>query len=47
MSATLATRRVELIGAREGLDATAKQSRQASEQQRILARIEEFFGLRT
>ncbi len=46
MSEALARRRVELMAAREGLDAEAQRRRQATEQQRILARIESFFGLK-
>ena len=45
MSKTLAHRRVELDVFREGLDAEAKLVREASEQQRILKRIQDFFGL--
>jgi small-conductance mechanosensitive channel/CRP-like cAMP-binding protein len=45
MSEKLASRRVELIAAREGLDAEAKQARQASERDRILGGIKSFFGL--
>jgi CRP-like cAMP-binding protein len=44
-SQTLAARKVELLAARDGLDAEAKRSRQASEQARILERIQTFFGL--
>jgi len=46
MSHTLAARRVELIAAREGLDEAAKSVRQVSEQERILGRIQSFFGLK-
>jgi CRP-like cAMP-binding protein len=45
MSHTLAKRRVELIAARDNLDEAAMSSRQVSEQERILRRIKEFFGL--
>lgn len=45
VSETLARRRVGLLAAREGLDEDAKKVRQASEQERILGRIKEFFGL--
>jgi CRP-like cAMP-binding protein len=45
MSKTLARRRVELDAIREGLDAEARRAREASEQQRILGRIQGFFGL--
>jgi CRP-like cAMP-binding protein/small-conductance mechanosensitive channel len=45
MSTTLATRRVELSTVSLGLDAEAKKARVATEQQRILARIQQFFGL--
>jgi small-conductance mechanosensitive channel/CRP-like cAMP-binding protein len=45
MSQTLAERRVELEAARDGLDEEAKSVRQISEQRRILARMQEFFGL--
>jgi len=45
LSEKLATRRVELIAVREGLDATARQSRHASERERILGGIKSFFGL--
>ncbi|HEY8077773.1 MAG TPA: mechanosensitive ion channel family protein, partial [Labilithrix sp.] len=45
LSEKLATRRVELIAVRDGLDAAAKTSRQASERERILAGIKSFFGL--
>jgi small-conductance mechanosensitive channel/CRP-like cAMP-binding protein len=44
-SETLATRRVELLAARDGLDADAKRSKRATEQARILERIQNFFGL--
>jgi len=45
LSAKLASRRVELIAAREGLDDAAKQAREASERDRILGSIKGFFGL--
>jgi small-conductance mechanosensitive channel/CRP-like cAMP-binding protein len=45
ISETLAQRRVDLIAMREGLDADAKLARQKSEQERILERIQSFFGL--
>ena len=45
MSKTLAHRRVELDAFREGLDVEAKRAREASEQKRILKRIQDFFGL--
>jgi len=45
MSETLARRRVELLAVREGLDARAKEARQANEQKQILGRIRTFFGL--
>ncbi len=45
LSGKLATRRVELIAVRDGLDAAAKSSRTASERERILAGIKTFFGL--
>jgi small-conductance mechanosensitive channel len=44
-SKTLARRRVELTAAAEGLDAEARRMRMASEETRILDRIQEFFGL--
>jgi small-conductance mechanosensitive channel/CRP-like cAMP-binding protein len=46
MSKTLAHRRVELDAIREGLDADARRAREASEQEKILSRIQTFFGLR-
>ena len=46
ISGLLARRRVELIAVREGLDADAKKAREATEQERILNRIETFFGLK-
>jgi small-conductance mechanosensitive channel len=45
MSAKMAARRVELIAAREQLDEKAKKAREASEKERILGRIQDFFGL--
>ncbi len=45
ISQTLAHRRVELIAIRDGLDADARRAREASEQARILRRIQDFFGL--
>ncbi len=45
MSIKLAHRRVELQAVKEGLDVDAKRAREASEQERILERIQEFFGL--
>ena len=45
LSAKLASRRVELIAARDGLDATTKQAREASERERILRSIRAFFAL--
>ena len=45
MSHTLAERRVELIAARDHLDEAAMSSRQISEQERILRKIKDFFGL--
>jgi small-conductance mechanosensitive channel/CRP-like cAMP-binding protein len=45
LSEKLATRRVELIAVREGLDAPAKSLRHASERERILDGIKKFFGL--
>jgi CRP-like cAMP-binding protein len=44
-SKTLAARRVELASVVEDLDAEARKSRMASEETRILDRIQEFFGL--
>ena len=46
ISETLASRRVELIAMREGLDAEAKRAREVAERQKILARIQDFFALR-
>jgi CRP-like cAMP-binding protein len=45
LSEKLATRRVELLAVREGLDASAKTARHASERDRILRSIKSFFGL--
>jgi len=45
ISETLAARRVDLIATRDGLDAEAKKARQITEQQRILERVQSFFGL--
>lgn len=45
LSVKLATRRVELIAARDGLDAGSKQQREASERDRILRGIKTFFAL--
>ncbi len=45
MSKTMARRRVELIAARDGLDHAAKTARVLSEQERILGKIRDFFGL--
>jgi small-conductance mechanosensitive channel/CRP-like cAMP-binding protein len=45
LSDKLATRRVELVAAREGLDAHGKRERQASERERILRGIKSFFAL--
>lgn len=45
LSAKLAARRVELIAAREGLDASAKSERESMERDRILGAIKGFFGL--
>ena len=44
-SKTLARRRVELVAATEGLDEEARHARLATEQNRILDKIQEFFGL--
>jgi small-conductance mechanosensitive channel len=44
-SKTLARRRVALTAAAEGLDAEARRARVASEENRILDKIQEFFGL--
>jgi small-conductance mechanosensitive channel/CRP-like cAMP-binding protein len=45
LSSKLASRRIELIAAREGLDPTGKQAREASERDRILRGIRSFFAL--
>jgi small-conductance mechanosensitive channel len=45
MSKLLAKRRVDLTAVTEGLDDAAKKAREASEQQAILGRIRNFFGL--
>jgi CRP-like cAMP-binding protein len=45
LSDKLATRRVELMAAREGLDVHGKRERQASERERILRGIRSFFAL--
>lgn len=45
MSAKMAARRVELIAAREELDEQAKKAREARETERILERVQDFFGL--
>jgi CRP-like cAMP-binding protein len=45
LSEKLAHRKVELIGAREGLDEKAKQAREASERERILGAIRSFFSI--
>ncbi len=45
LSEKLATRRVELIAVRDGLDASAKQAREATERDRILGSIKSFFGV--
>jgi small-conductance mechanosensitive channel/CRP-like cAMP-binding protein len=45
LSDKLATRRVGLIAAREGLDATSQRERHASERERILRGIKAFFAL--
>ena len=46
LSDKLASRRVELIAAREDLDAISKRDRQATERDRILSGIRSFFALR-
>ena len=46
MSGVLATRRVELAAAREGLDADAKKQRLKTEHNRILSSIRDFFALK-
>jgi len=45
LSETLASRRVNLIAVRDGLDAEARMSRHSSERDRILQGIKGFFGL--
>lgn len=45
ISLTIAKRRVELIAAREGLDAEAKAAREAAERTKILDSMKSFFGL--
>lgn len=45
MSVVLAKRRMELVDAREGLDADTRKARESVEQERILGRIQGFFGL--
>jgi small-conductance mechanosensitive channel/CRP-like cAMP-binding protein len=45
LSTKLASRRVELLAVREGLDAEARRLREADEGRAILERIETFFGL--
>jgi CRP-like cAMP-binding protein len=45
LSEKLATRRIELIAAREGLDAKARDERRSAERDRILGNIKNFFGL--
>jgi len=45
LSEKLARRRVELISAREGLDASSRQQREDSERERILRSIKAFFAL--
>jgi CRP-like cAMP-binding protein/small-conductance mechanosensitive channel len=45
LSEKLATRRVELIAKRDGLDAAAMKARQSSERDRIIGGIKSFFGL--
>jgi CRP-like cAMP-binding protein len=45
ISELLAKRRVELLAIREGLDDAARSAREKSEQERILGRIQTFFGL--
>jgi len=44
-SKTLAKRRVELLAAAGGLDDEARKAKLASEENRILEKIQEFFGL--
>jgi len=45
LSDRIANRRVELIAARDGLDAAGKRSKQSSEAERIKRAITDFFGL--
>ena len=45
LSEKLAARRVELIAVRDGLDAGERMSRHATERERILGGIKDFFGL--
>ncbi len=45
ISETIAKRRIELIAAREGLDAEAKAARELAERKRIFDSIQGFFGL--
>jgi len=45
ISEVMAKRRVALQAAREGLDAATKRAREATEQERILEKIRDFFGL--
>jgi small-conductance mechanosensitive channel len=45
LSEKLASRRVELLAKKEGLDAAAKRAREASERARIVNGIKSFFGL--
>lgn len=45
LSENMATRRVELIAVRDGLDAGERRSRHATERERILGGIKGFFGL--
>lgn len=45
LSTLLAHRKVELIAARDGLSHAQKQAQEDSERERILGRIQEFFGL--
>jgi small-conductance mechanosensitive channel/CRP-like cAMP-binding protein len=45
LSSKLASRRVELIAARDGLDASSQREREASERERILRGIKAFFAL--
>lgn len=47
ISAVLAARRVDLLAARESLDAEARRHEMDRERRRILAAIEDFFGLRS